>query len=142
MIKKYFNLSLLSKVRHQSSIEQMQVRSLSTLTPDLNQSKKYSATKTVKHLAQCHASSITNTSMDKLNTTLSIGALVILQGIMMMPVHAASAVKSGQRVLMIEMTPALCSIQPTRARMRQCLEGYSLTVSGLDMGYGVTVKSR
>ena len=119
MIKKYFNLSLLSKVRHQSSIQQMQVRSLSTLTPDLNQS-----------------SSITNTSMDKLNTTLSIGALVMLQGIMMMPVHAASAVKSGQRVLMIEMTPALCSIQPTRARMRQCLEGYSLTVSGLDMGYG------
>ena len=74
--------------------------------------------------------------MDKLNTTLSIGALVMLQGIMMMPVHAASAVKSGQRVLMIEMTPALCSLQPTRARMRQCLEGYSLTVSGLDMGYG------
>ena len=104
---------------HQSSIQQMQVRSLSTLTPDLNQS-----------------SSITNTSMDKLNTMLSIGALVILQGVMMMPVHAASAVKSGQRVLMIEMTPALCSIQPTRARMRQCLEGYSLTVSGLDMGYG------
>ena len=101
MIKKYFNLPLLLKVRHQSSIQQM--LSLSTLTPDLNQS-----------------SSITNTSMDKLNTTLSIGALVMLQGIMMMPVHAASAVKSGQRVLMIEMTPALCSIQPTRARMRQC----------------------
>ena len=112
MIKKYFNLSLLSKVRHQSSIQQMQVRSLSTLTPDLNQS-----------------SSITNTSMDKLNTMLSIGALVILQGVMMMPVHAASAVKSGQRVLMIEMTPALCSIQPTRARMRQCLEGCLLYTS-------------
>nr|WP_289055085.1 hypothetical protein [uncultured Psychrobacter sp.] len=66
----------------------------------------------------------------------SIGALIMLQGVMLLPAHAASTVKTGQRVLMIEMTPALCSIQPTRARMRQCLEGYSLTVSGLDMGYG------
>lgn len=114
----------------------MQVRSLSNLTPELSQSKKYSSTKTVKHLGKCYASSIANKPMGKMNTTLSIGALAMLQGIMLMPVHAASAVKSGQRVLMIEMTPALCSIQPTRARMRQCLEGYSLTVSGLDMGYG------
>ena len=71
-----------------------------------------------------------------MNTTMSIGALLILQGAILMPAQAASAVKTGQRVLMIEMTPALCNLQPTRARMRQCLEGYSLTVSGLDMGYG------
>ncbi|MFZ3075673.1 MAG: ribonuclease T2 [Psychrobacter glacincola] len=67
---------------------------------------------------------------------MSIAALLLLQGTIAMPAQAANASKSGQRVLMIEMTPALCSLQPTRSRMRQCLEGYSLTVSGLDMGYG------
>ena len=72
----------------------------------------------------------------KVNTALGFGALLIMQGIMMLSAQAANTVKTGQRVLMIEMTPALCSMQPTRARMRQCLEGYSLTVSGLDMGYG------
>ena len=69
-------------------------------------------------------------------TSMSIAALLLLQGTIAMPSQAANASKSGQRVLMIEMTPALCSLQPTRSRMRQCLEGYSLTVSGLDMGYG------
>lgn len=65
-----------------------------------------------------------------------IATLLLLQGMMAMPAQAANASKNGQRVLMIEMTPALCNLQPTRSRMRQCLEGYSLTVSGLDMGYG------
>lgn len=68
--------------------------------------------------------------------TLSITGLALLQVMLSLPAQAASAVQTGQRVLMIEMTPALCNLQPSRARMRQCLEGYSLTVSGLDMGYG------
>lgn len=67
---------------------------------------------------------------------MSIIAIVVLQSMLSMPAQAASVVKSGQRVLMIEMTPALCNLQPSRARMRQCLEGYSLTVAGLDLGYG------
>lgn len=68
-------------------------------------------------------------------TAISIATLLLMQGVVVMPAQAANASKSGQRVLMIEMTPALCNLQPTRSRMRQCLEGYSLTVSGLDMGY-------
>ena len=67
---------------------------------------------------------------------MGFGALLVMRGILMISAQAATTVKTGQRVLMIEMTPALCGLQPTRARMRQCLEGYSLTVSGLDMGYG------
>ena len=67
---------------------------------------------------------------------LSIFTLLMIQSIMSIPAQAASAFKTSQRVLMIEMTPALCSMQPSRARMRQCLEGYSLTVLGLDLGYG------
>ena len=67
-------------------------------------------------------------------TVFSIATLLLLQGTMAMSAQAANASKSGHRVLMIEMTPALCNLQPTRSRMRQCLEGYSLTVSGLDMG--------
>ena len=70
------------------------------------------------------------------NKLLAIVSLLLLQGIFTLPAYAASAVKNSQRVLMIEMTPALCSLQPSRARMRQCLEGYSFTISGLDLGYG------
>lgn len=81
---------------------------------------------------RCQDYSFSRTS----NITLGIAGLILLQGIQPSPAQAASASKNGQRVLMIEMTPALCSLQPSRARMRQCLEGYSLTVSGLDMGYG------
>lgn len=61
---------------------------------------------------------------------------LLLQSSLLMSAQAASVSKAGQRVFMIEMTPALCRLQPTRARMRQCVEGYSLTVSGLDLGYG------
>lgn len=62
--------------------------------------------------------------------TLLVGSIALT------PAYAAGNAKVGQRILMIEMAPALCSIYPTRAKMRQCLEGYSLTVSGLDLGYG------
>lgn len=65
-----------------------------------------------------------------------IAAVLMIPSVLILPAQAASATKVGQRVLMIEMTPALCNLQPSRARMRQCLEGYSLTVSGLDLGYG------
>lgn len=66
-----------------------------------------------------------------------IATAAVLQS-MMMPAYAAN----NSRVLMIEMTPALCSMQSSRARLRQCLEGYSLTVSGLDLSYGSSCKSR
>lgn len=69
-------------------------------------------------------------------TVHSTIGLLLLMGSVPLSAHAASASQSGQRVLMVEMTPALCELQPSRARMRQCLEGYSLTVSGLDLGYG------
>lgn len=132
MIKKYFNLSTLSKVGSHSST-QMQMRSSANLTPNLSQSQKNAK---INRLGFYRVHLIDKKSISKINTTISIGTLLMLQGIMLMPAQAANAVRAGQRVLMIEMTPALCSIQPTRARMRQCLEGYSLTVSGLDMGYG------
>lgn len=43
-------------------------------------------------------------------------------------------------VLQIELSPAVCNIDPAQKRTRQCLEGYSLTVSGL-MPEGVSGKS-
>ncbi len=70
------------------------------------------------------------------HTASRVVSLLSVSIFMAMPAQAASVAKTGQRVLMIEMTPALCQLQPTRARMRQCLEGYSLTVSGLNLGYG------
>lgn len=91
---------------------------------------------TFKSLNRYYADCIGKKLIDKMSTVLRFSALFMLPSMVLVPAHAASTTKSGQRVLMIEMTPALCSLQPTRARMRQCLEGYSLTVSGLDMGYG------
>lgn len=70
-----------------------------------------------------------------IKTAASISIFMMIQGITLLPAQAASVQKIGQKVLMIEMTPALCNLQPSRARMRQCLEGYSLTVSGLNLGY-------
>ncbi|MFK4000728.1 hypothetical protein ACI2I3_05180 [Psychrobacter namhaensis] len=135
MIKKYLRLFLLSKVSRLSSV-QVQGRSPVNLTPNLNQSTIFFKNKPIQLLAPARAGLIGKKPTGYMNITMSIGTLLILQGVMLLPAQAASTVKTGQRVLMVEMTPALCSLQPTRARMRQCLEGYSLTVSGLDMGYG------
>lgn len=119
MIKKYFNLPISSQARRRLSI-QTKVGSMSkTVLSD--QVNKYLIGE--KHVRIG-------------STATGIAALLLMQGAIMLPAQAAGAAKTGQRVLMIEMTPALCSLQPTRSRMRQCLEGYSLTVSGLDMGYG------
>lgn len=133
MIKKYFKLSVLSKTRQPLLIQ----------VPPLSNTKAETSSKfkTSSFLVQFRGSLISGSlinrhHMGKVNKTTSFGALLIIQGLMLTPAYAASTAKSGQRVLMVEMTPALCSMQPTRARMRQCLEGYSLTVSGLDMGYG------
>ena len=122
MIKKYFNLPILSQARRQLCV-QTKVGSMSK-------------TRLSEHFNQCLISKKYESKGNAAIATIAITALLLLQGVMVLPAQAASAAKTGQRVLMIEMTPALCSLQPTRARMRQCLEGYSLTVSGLDMGYG------
>lgn len=82
------------------------------------------------------ANSVNNGRRHSVRQAHGIAGLLLFQAIVWLPAHAASPTKSGQQVLMIEMTPALCAIQPSRARMRQCLEGYSLTVFGLNLGYG------
>ena len=74
----------------------------------------------------------TSSFMSKVILVLTLLVVTVL----LTPAYAASNAKVGQRILMIEMAPALCSIYPSRSKMRQCLEGYSLTVSGLDLGYG------
>lgn len=42
---------------------------------------------------------------------------------------------------MIDMTPALCQLNPNRAKLKQCLEGYHLTVFALDLDKKMTCKS-
>ena len=104
---------------------------------------KYKAINRVKPLRLSHNTLCLRKSAHSLQrryaafyTASRVVSLLCLPLITAIPAQAASVTKTGQRVLMIEMTPALCSMQPTRARMRQCLEGYSLTVSGLNLGYG------
>lgn len=147
MIKKYFHLPMLSKTSAKTKrLLTVQTPSLSSLMlssdlgsnvrpPKITPSAqlKMSVFKFERHNSGI---SLGKCNIGKMRTAASVGALLLLQGMVLTPAYAANASKTGQRVLMIEMTPALCNMQPTRARMRQCLEGYSLTVSGLDMGYG------
>lgn len=125
MIKKYLNLPILLRNGRQLSAHTRMSRALKVPLPNKPNTSQSTTDKrhTAKSTIKCH-------------TAFSVVGLLALQGVMLTPVQAASAVQNGQRVLMIEMTPALCNLQPSRARMRQCLEGYSLTVSGLDIGYG------
>lgn len=44
--------------------------------------------------------------------------------------------QAGQNALMVELPPALCQLDMSRSRLRQCVEGYHMVVKGLDMGYG------
>ena len=125
MIKKYLRPFLLST----SDLSLLtQLRALSDTIISKHPRSSFLKKRSVSLIGRHH--------MRHVNKIMSFGAALLIQGFVLMPAQAASAAKIGERVLMIEMTPALCSMQPTRIRMRQCLEGYSLTVSGLDMGYG------
>lgn len=128
MIKKYLNLPTLLPIRRQFSAHIL-MRGVSEVTVPEKTNDRLSSNCLLR-------ASIKIKKYNKRHATFKVIGLLLLPGAMLSPVQAASAAKIGQRVLMIEMTPALCSIQPSRARMRQCLEGYSLTVSGLDLGYG------
>lgn len=134
MIKKYLNLLILLRDGRQLS-----VRPRLSVPPMLNMplTKKINKSSLSAGLLKIIlAGKNYNKQHNSRSTVLKVAGLLLIPGFMLSPAQAASSVKSGQRVLMIEMTPALCSLQPSRARMRQCLEGYSLTVSGLDLGYG------
>ena len=130
MIKKYFSLSTSPKTKYSLSNRICSLSKANTKT-DTNLSNK-----AANSMVRLRVGLASKHSVGSIRATMSFGALLLIQGVILLPAQAASTVKTGQRVLMIEMTPALCNMQPTRARMRQCLEGYSLTVSGLDMGYG------
>ena len=54
-------------------------------------------------------------------------------GLMVMysPAHAESNSSRGGDILHVQMTPAICALDPNRKKQRKCLEGYALTVAGL-----------
>jgi ribonuclease T2 len=64
---------------------------------------------------------------------------MLLAGLCYLLVHTVWAAPTGF-VLRIELSPAVCKIDASQKRTRQCLEGYSLTVSGL-MPEGVNDKT-
>lgn len=128
MIKKYVTLSTSPKAEGSLSVQSCSAARL--------QAKTRARVQTLDLWKKLHQTLKDRHSNGYVHMIMGAGVLLMVQSVIALPAQAASTVKAGQRVLMIEMTPALCSLQPTRARMRQCLEGYSLTVSGLDMGYG------
>lgn len=49
--------------------------------------------------------------------------------------NAKPTYQSRNHALVLEMTPAMCLFYPSRMQMRQCQEGYRVTVETLDLGY-------
>ncbi|SEM13356.1 ribonuclease T2 family protein [Acinetobacter sp. DSM 11652] len=58
-------------------------------------------------------------------SSLSVGALLCSADVM------ASGKGLQGYVLQVQMTPAICALDRTKAKHRKCLEGYSLTIKGL-----------
>ncbi len=135
MLKKPINITLDKRVSRQSANQGRSPSIVSFKVPP--SSIKLPALKAFTN-ASLYTTTRRNLTISRLinSNRLTIASLLLLQAAIVSPAYAASAVKTSQRVLMVEMTPALCAMQPTRARMRQCLEGYSFTISGLDLGYG------
>lgn len=51
-------------------------------------------------------------------------------GLMSSVLHAEPVNVQGY-VMHVQMTPAVCSLDPSKQKQRKCLEGYSLTITGL-----------
>lgn len=50
--------------------------------------------------------------------------------------------RTQNHTLVLEMTPAMCLFYPSRTQMRQCQEGYRVTVEALDLGYNCVSSTR
>ena len=76
--------------------------------------------------------SVNQFSLDKLdkNVFLRFGCVGILLLLLGWTQQLYAAPPKGY-ILHIELSPAVCKIDPLQKRTRQCLEGYSLTVLGL-----------
>ena len=67
-----------------------------------------------------------------IQTKLSSWALILIS-VGCLSTHQAYAAPSGLQgyVMHVQMTPAVCSIDSSKKKQRKCLEGYSLTITGL-----------
>lgn len=85
--------------------------------------------KVVKHCL-CSTKMMTKAIIYKMGTKNHIcGLVVVLSAIGLSQFSHANEQKT--LVLLIDLSPALCSLDETRSKLRQCTDGYSLTVSGL-----------
>lgn len=62
-------------------------------------------------------------------SVVAVGWGSALIGLFCSPAIAAPALQGY--VMRVQMTPAVCALDPSRQKTRQCLEGYSLTIAGL-----------
>lgn len=60
---------------------------------------------------------------------------VAVSGSALAATNTKSANQNRNHALVLEMTPAMCLFYPSRTQMRQCQEGYRITVETLDLGY-------
>lgn len=67
--------------------------------------------------------------------TKVMAALLALAGSFLAFAHPAAAGEHAY-TLRIELTPAICAMQSQRSSLRQCQEGFSMTVAGLRPEYG------
>lgn len=59
------------------------------------------------------------------SSILSVGCAIFSTGVFAAPVYVQGY------VMQVQMTPAVCSLDSSKQKQRKCLEGYSLTITGL-----------
>lgn len=79
--------------------------------------------------SMCHFNVVKMINIQK----ISYGACyaLIMSGLSLLLPDYALAHTVNEYVLRIEMAPAICSLEPTQAKQRKCLEGYSFVIKGL-----------
>ncbi len=68
----------------------------------------------------------------ELRSILQLAWWLICAGVgLMSSVLYAEPVNLQGYVMHVQMTPAACALDPSKQKQRKCLEGYSLTITGL-----------
>lgn len=76
----------------------------------------------------CNINTVKQTFTQK--KSYGVGAFLLSSMLFAVP-HHATAHTISEYILRIEMAPAVCSLDPTQAKRRKCLEGFSLIIKGL-----------
>ena len=70
-------------------------------------------------------------SLKATSSFAAAGCVTAVIGLCSSPAFAAPALQGY--VMRVQMTPAVCALDSSRQKTRQCLEGYSLTIAEIEI---------